>query len=367
MSDELPSLDKKVVYLDQLAISEIFKTKTKARRRVTNKEEFWEHVEREAHRAYLLQQVIFPTSSIHWNETVVSPFPKELSLAHELLSGDTSFFSIEEVNVRQVREFAKAYLEKQRAPVVPFDVDQILRGHRNDWLPKLHITVETDFSMFSDRVRANRDAAAARFGSLAQNWICNKPTFAEVLATELRSYGSSNRSALWYAADRAEKAIQSSNSSDFLDWLSHPIMDQFQVLKAYFESSGVDSKNSSAEVFRFWEWNGTEHIPTHRISSYLFAALARKLVAGQKRLPSRGVFNDINAIATYGPYVDAMFVDNECAQILSEQPLSTEVKLKATIFSAKSGDAFLGYLKELQNRASPEVHTLANEIYGLKF
>lgn len=29
--------------------------------------------------------------------------------------------------------------------------------------------------------------------------------------------------------------------------------------------------------------------------------------------PTRGFMNDVRAISAYAPYVDAMFVDNECA------------------------------------------------------
>ena len=79
------------------------------------------------------------------------------------------------------------------------------------------------------------------------------------------------------------------------------------------------------------------------------------------------MMNDVRAISTYGPYVDAMFLDNECASLLAEEPLRSKVKgnLKAKIFSATSGDAFLKYLRELELRAPPEVKQYAEEIYGL--
>jgi hypothetical protein len=367
-SEELPGVDKKVVYLDQLAVSEIFKTKSKTRRHGANNEAFWKDVEREANLAYLLQQVIFPASSIHRDETTVSPFASELSLAHEMMSGDTSFQNIDEINMTQVLEFAQAYLEKRSPPTIAFNVDDILEGERNDWLPNMHITVNMDLSAFADQIRANRDATAAAFVPLMQSWIAEKPTFTAVLATELKSFGSANRSALLYAAEKATKAIENMERLDaleFFDGLSHPVMNQFKELKTYFERHGVHPNNSAAEVHKYWDWPANEHIPTHRNSAYLFAALARKLISGQKRLPSRGMFNDINAISTYGPYVDAMFLDNECAQLLSEQPLATDLKLKAKIFSTNSGDAFLDYLRELQNGASAEARAYAIEIYGL--
>ena len=113
----------------------------------------------------------------------------------------------------------------------------------------------------------------------------------------------------------------------------------------------------------FWRWVGNHHQPYHRISCYLFAALARKVGAGQKRAPGRGTLNDIKALAAYGPYVDAMFIDKEWAGLLAERPLHDELKLKARIFSINTGDAFLDYLDGLERRATVEVRELSQTIY----
>lgn len=107
-------------------------------------------------------------------------------------------------------------------------------------------------------------------------------------------------------------------------------------------------------------------MPTHRISAYLFAGLSRRLVsAGQKKLPSKGMMNDIRAISTYGPYVDAMFIDKGCASLLSEEPLRSELRLKAEIFSSTSGQAFLQYLQRLDDETPANVRRHAREIYGI--
>jgi hypothetical protein len=53
-------LDKRVVYLDQFAVSELYKTKTKTRRAGAPHEQFWQDCYALANRAYLRQQVIFP-------------------------------------------------------------------------------------------------------------------------------------------------------------------------------------------------------------------------------------------------------------------------------------------------------------------
>lgn len=82
----LPELDKRVVYLDQFAVSELYKTKT--RRPGAPSEQFWQDCYALANRAYLRQQVIFPVSNLHSDETIVFHSPEELRLAHEMFSGE---------------------------------------------------------------------------------------------------------------------------------------------------------------------------------------------------------------------------------------------------------------------------------------
>ena len=74
--------------------------------------------------------------------------------------------------------------------------------------------------------------------------------------------------------------------------------------------------------------------------------------------------NDVRAISTYAPYVDAMFIDNECATFLAEKPLSTDLTFKARIFSLNTGDMFLKYLGGLGRRATDEVRRYVQQIYG---
>jgi hypothetical protein len=74
--------------------------------------------------------------------------------------------------------------------------------------------------------------------------------------------------------------------------------------------------------------------------------------------------SDVTAIATYAPYVDAMFVDNECASLLSEQPLRGDLKFKAELFSLNSASAFLQYLAKIEAATPAAVRAFAEHIYG---
>ena len=223
-----------------------------------------------------------------------------------------------------------------------------------------------DYGIFAEGIRKHREEADASCTPLWERWIAQKPSFTDVLMHELNDFSKAKRGALRHAAKRAQEALEiDHDTQEFLDRLSHPTMREFNQLKEFFRQKDQTDREAAGAVYNFWDWPVNREMPVHRISAYLFAGIARRLASGQKRHPSRGMMNDIRAISTYGPYVDAMFLDNECASLLSEEPLRTELRLKAKVFSAKSGEAFLQYLRDLEAAASAEVTRYAEEIYGL--
>ncbi len=68
---------------------------------------------------------------------------------------------------------------------------------------------------------------------------------------------------------------------------------------------------------------------------------------GQSKF-TRGLMTDTQAIAAYAPYVDAMFIDRECALLLGEGELRRDLHYRARIYSYANKDAFLAYLRELE-------------------
>ena len=77
------------------------------------------------------------------------------------------------------------------------------------------------------------------------------------------------------------------------------------------------------------------------------------------------MMQDFKAISLYGPYVDAMFLDKECASLLEEKNVAKGVKLKARIFSLRNPTDFLTYLRDLCDSAPKEVVDASNELYDI--
>lgn len=361
----LPPVDKAVIYLDQFAISNVNKVSSGILRDNAPGRAFWVRLHDAVRRAYLLQQAVFPSSNFHDDETLVNlGMADGLRLAHDMLSGDTEFHRVEDVVMAQVWAFAEAYAEGRLPPDLDFDVDGILDGERNAWLPELHISANMSFSQFAPAVRAGRDSAAAEFQALAVQWAKDKPSFRTVLKRELNSLSSANRGAVRASAERFQRGLETGDWVEMVEGNDSTVMRQFRQLRSFFEKRGVAEDRSAQAVVGFWDWKGNHQLPEHRVSSYLFAGLARRMASGQGP-PDRGTLNDIRAIATYGPYVDAMFIDKMFETLLGERPLATELSMKARFFSVRNGEAFLAYLNALSARAGENVRRFAAEAYGV--
>jgi len=77
------------------------------------------------------------------------------------------------------------------------------------------------------------------------------------------------------------------------------------------------------------------------------------------------MFNDITAIATYLPYCAAMYVDNECAGLLRDEPLRSKIQPFGTrIFSGKTTDKFFAYLAALEREAGADHIQRVADVYG---
>ncbi len=360
--ESLPEVNKRVIYLDQFAISELYKTKSNTRRPGAPHEQFWKDCYEQVNRAYLRQQVIFPASNLHSDETIVWHSPSELRLAHEMFSGETSFDRTDAIAAEQEWKFAKAYIKGEPPPALNFDVDSILDGERNSWLPIFHINVNSNLSIFAPGIRSGRAIAEDSLKALADGWVKSKPTFDDVLQHELASYGPAIRQALAQQIAKNQAAMASDDPTSVLD-LSFSLIDRCHQLTSLFQKNGVAEKNAFAEVLRFFDWPGNRIQPMNKIFAYLFAALGWRISSGQRPKMKASILNDFTAIATYAPYVDAMFVDKECASLLQHGRLRSELQYRARIFSLSNPQEFLNYLDELSNDATKEVVDWAAELY----
>jgi hypothetical protein len=359
----LPSLDKKVIYLDQFAFSELFKLKS-GKRREDAHTEFWQAIDHLTNRVVLLQQAVFPPSDIHHSETLVSPWPQELRDAYEALSGEVRLEDTNNIQLSQIATFARAFITDCE-PTVALEIDNAIGGRRNEWLSDMRIAINTDYSQFADGTRENVEETATAVVALMDGWRRRNLGFDEVLEIELGSYLESRLEALHSFAERHAKAVAAEDFMAEFNLGMSFIVREMALLREVFGRAGVATGEIEETTTRFWRWDGNKSQPFGRILAYMFAALAGQVKAGRTKPVSRGFMNDVKAIAAYAPYVDAMFVDIECATLLSEGRPRDELEYKARIFSLNQKDEFISYLQEIENGTPEDVRHFASTIYGI--
>ncbi|MBO9581450.1 MAG: hypothetical protein J7498_11215 [Sphingobium sp.] len=362
-SEILPELDKKVIYLDQFGFSELHKLRARTRREDKHTA-FWSKVSDLINEAVLLQQLILPYSNIHHDETIVSPFAEALRDTQEHIGGDISFISTNEIQLDQMEVFAEAFASGAE-PSLEFDVDDILDDERNEWLNDIRISVPFDWSGFAPETREQRDKTGLAISELIDCWIAKGMGFDDVLNQELNAYHESRLEGLREAQRRFEKGLENYDLMAMAELFHGSAFRELQYVRELFREAGVPDAELTARVRAFWDWDGNKEQPNGKILAYMLAALADQFTHGRKRKPSAGFLNDVSAIASYAPYVDAMFVDIECAQLLQDKRCLEALKYRAKIFSLNSGEEFIAYLQAIIDETPDDVRRYASIIYGI--
>ena len=356
----LPDVDKATIYLDQFMFSAIFKIKAGGRAPLGH-QDFYDVLIPLLRRVVLLQQAIFPHSDLHSNETIVFHDHRGLRDAYEEIGGDVSLRDSRDIELDQVFAFARAFRDC-REPVLALSPDEILQGSRNDWLPDMRISVNADYSQFAAGIRRERDKGFAALSEVVVAWAEEKPPFQKLLRRELQ-FGKHRRTALAAVMQRLATAGAGGDGMDLLNAALEPVWREFLMLRDFLRE-GASDDDAIRRVGAFWDWPRLNEMPFNRISAYLFAAFGRRVAMGQRKF-TRGLMTDFQSISAYAPYVDAMFVDRECALLLGEGELRRELNYRARIYSYADKDAFLAYLRELEARATAEVRGYAARIYGI--
>ncbi len=359
----LPDLNKKAVYLDQFMFSLIYNVKNGGNL-PKGHEAFAKEVYALLRRCVLLQQIFLPHSDIHRDETTVFHSPIDLRGLYEFFGGGVSLRGRRDVELAQTIKFAEAFFDGKE-PEITFDLNEVAGSKRNEWLPDMHIGVRADYSQFADNIRKARKETHEAVKRLAKTWSDTNPSFKEVLDWEFASIGPSKKEALerWF-----QRAINRDPGDVrvLFEISGSPIHREYEVLCRMLKDRGVEEDKRPAHIIEFWQWERIRDIPHHRISAYLFAVVARRVAMGERKIIDQGLANDVDTIATYAPYVDALFLDKRCAAMLAEEPLSTDLEYKAQIFSMRDTDGFLEYLHEIESGTPEDVREFAFRIYGIK-
>ena len=364
----LPDLDKKVIYLDQFAISEMMKIlnpKTKAHKK-GNVDNIWLDVFDKVHRLCKMQLIVCPDSNYHHDESIVSPFFSELKRIYELFSHGITFNDIFSIQNRQLFDHAECWLkESEYKPV--FEVNDIIDNKINEWQDRIIISVDLGNTEYiAKEVRQSRESIHKNFKQLFEFWKKEKEkSFQDIFERESKNYGRIILEGHLSYLQKWQNPEQVSEQ-DWQELMLPPnnviLIQQLQIL---FDQHGIDKSNIIEKISEYLCTPFFDDIPFIKISALLIAGLAKLAISGQKKSPNRGMANDIFIVATFSPYVDALFIDNGCYSLLNENPIKEYLsEYKTRYFCQNTLNDFFEYLDEIEKSASESHLSILNEVYG---
>jgi hypothetical protein len=363
----LPQLKKKIVYIDQSAISNIMKVlspEVKGHARAVS-EPFWKELFENLSVACHLQLVVCPESREHEYESLTSPFYPQLKNTYEHFSAGVSLDEPSNIRHLQVVRIASSWLRKDQARP-ELDPQNITQGNIHDWSPRIRASVDGQLPGMAEHLRRVRGQAHDHLEKIFKIWQQHPKTFKQAFGSEKPAY---RRALVLQCQSDLEKLKQivpslvKGEMPPIDDVLPSESTTLITALCRIFMSALGPDKWCPAMI-EFFCSDAIDEAPFNLIQSAMYASLATKAAAGQKEPPNQGTFRDVDIVSTLLPYCDAMFVDNKSRALWQDIPREYKPPYPCAVFSFKTGHEFIRYLKEITDSASLGHLKLLEEVYG---
>lgn len=368
----LPPLQSKVLYLDQFFLSNVVKTldpvTEPARRQKTDPLGFYRTAFEKIHRLCKLHLLVCPYSPVHYDESVVSTdYFRKLKRLYEMLSNGVSFQAPFWIRNAQILSFARKWAGLPSEDEWMSNRKWTINGKIDEWQNWYQISLNTRVNPgLTSELRETREKMYRGFLSVHEKWRTEgHRNFAYWLREEQLALGTvlkerlASRLAQEFQIRTGQRERTIEDLWSLMDETSRLLFDLIAVPR----EAGADESESLKKTWACLESEAFGDVPFVKISSHLFAALARR-APRRKKPPNGHPYNDVDMLSAYLPYCDAMFVDREMHGLLDEPPLKTALNFGTKVFSLRSKREFLNHLDQIENSASAEHLAKVREIYG---
>jgi len=342
----LPSLRKRVIYLDQHFLSHAFRQ---------GAQPFVDAAKRLESLAGK-QLIVSPWSEVHeveshiWRDTRATAlweFIKQTARGHQ-------FRTAEHIKRCQLGRLMESFL-KEQPPAVSVERSDALDRDVDSWDNYLWVDVGR-FAADPDQVRASKEKSAASLATAMDTWRRQPQSFEADVLQEATGYARG----LWQVYWDWVKAMATGD----IDGALHSPDDALVAQQIMAERSRDEAPE--ARIRRAAGFLGSEHFraaPYVDICSRLFAVLRKVARAGRGSGGLAGLPYDFQAVTLFGPYTDAIFVDRELRRWLLDPEADLVVRYGLRVFSADVWDEFHAYLDEIESDAV-ELQPLLGTVYG---
>lgn len=350
----LPRITKKIIYLDQLVISNMVKAK----------QPFWTELQKKLATLTGLQLVVCPYSEIHQDESLLShDLRDELKAMYRSFGGNDKFRDVQEIEQRQLLRSIRRYLGVSDPDGARPAWQDAFERDPHSWA--VDPNVFADFPVHEPWVtdlRNRKQALHSDLESVANNWKDEEHSFRQDVKREGLSYGrtllklyremaGSQQRFEANLTDEMRTLYRLCAGPDRFDPPTPPGLQPgvmlIHWLAAEAHHAPPDTPDPVAVVEQFFESDEALNTPFLYISNRLWAAIAQKVRSPKgSRQPKPSDHYDVRSIATYAPYCDAMFVDKEFREMASQKNVDVPGRFGARLFSMKTRDQFVAYLDD---------------------
>ena len=362
----LPRLKKKVIYLDQHIISDMMKALHPSDPARAKRAAYARRVFEALDRAVRLQVVICPDSRIHAKESMVTPNFRDLERMYEQFSCKVSFPEVWDIKIAQVEEHARNWHRGEPQRPSDLGVQDVIDDDVHGWNDNMMIGVGYDPTPSTIQlVRARRDRIEATLTPAYQEWAKVGGSFDDYVEDMVRAFP---RGVLKEFAAHLERLpdLMAGRIGPDPEGPDEPLCMEFlNAIAGELQGEGMERREAQARALEYFRNGDHSAVPFVHIESLICAALGWQFARGGRRKKlGRGTTNDLSAIMHFLPYCDAMYIDNEMRNLLSDRRVVQRLKYGAFVFSRETCDQFIAYVEGLVASAPAEHLALVRRVYG---
>lgn len=352
----LPKLRKQIVYLDQSLLSSAFKGgDLRAMQAVTLVSQLASE-----------QLLVAPHSNVHEDEThqwtgYGGKCATDLMEFIERTARGVEFLPTFRVEHTQAYKGFTAYL-RQDAPVYRIEASDAMSGDLHEWHNYVYITVG-GYLGNAQLVSRYKTEAVDTLIDVLDMWSKSTATFDQDIALEVRDAGRN------YLREYFKFVSRVSNG-DFGAMLDAPISSHCVQTLLHALPEETQRDEAMQDIARYFASPYFAALPCEWLSARIFATLKAMVRDGafanreKAREKLSGVFFDVKHIATYAPYSDAIFVDNQMANILGQPSVGLHNKFGTRVFCLNTIEQFMSWLTRSRQAMSTDHRLNLQRVYG---
>jgi len=264
---------------------------------------------------------------------------------HGRLAAGLRFAPTWHVLTSQMRRVLPLWVSDQFGPPPPTERGDAIAGKIDVWLPLFYGASDAIFSIEDLQIIAGRSRQlSGLLNSVVDRWRTeNRLKFDDWFRQEVQGH-----------VRFLERVGAQPFSTD----------PRAIIWRDILNAVGGDDELARTRGREFLLSNTFEALPSVRIGAALWAGLAHRIVHGGQGAPKPSFANDVDFIASYLPYCDAMLIEATCCDLLTSNPVRAMVPEIDHVFVTNSLENFLSYLKDLENSVDDERRALVADAYG---